>query len=208
MSSVHGIPEPQRLVRELAEKGATTTHLLDEPVLSSLREGAEGLPFEQTARTVGDYDVRQELEVCRTVPADGIFGDIQSQLEHRLEEAFRRTDPLPWPAEEVQRLRFNEAALQRYPAGSLGLSPHRDGKRYRVVIAILVISGEGTFAVCDDRAGTNPRPIPADPGHCILLRAPGFLGIDKRPFHYVSDVTKDRLVLTLRYDSRREQPGT
>ena len=208
MSSVYEIRQPELLLRELTDYGATSVPLLGEPVLSSLREGAEGLPFEQTARTVGDYDVRQELEVCRTVPKDGIFDTVQGQLEDQLNEAFGRLAPLPWPADEMQRLRFNEAALQRYPAGSLGLSPHRDGKRYRVVIAILVISGEGTFAVCDDRAGTNPRSIPADPGRCILLRAPGFRGIEKRPFHYVSDVTKERLVLTLRYDSRREQPAT
>jgi hypothetical protein len=156
---------------------------------------------------VGDYDVRQELEVCRSVPEDSIFAQVQRQLEEELNEAFGRVEPLPWPDEEMERLRFNEAALQRYPSGSLGLSPHRDGKRYRFVIAIVVLSGKGTFAVCDDRAGTNPHPVAAEPGRCILLRAPGFRGIEKRPFHYVSDVTEERLVLTLRYDSRREQPG-
>jgi hypothetical protein len=207
MSSVYEIRQPQQLLREITDYGATSVPLLDEPVLSSLGEAAEGLPFEQTARTVGDYDVRQELEVCRAVPEEGIFGQVHRQLEDRLNEAFGLADPHPWTDEEMRRLCFNEAALQRYPAGSLGLSPHRDGKRYRVLIAILVISGEGTFAVCDDRAGTNPHPIAAAPGDCILLRAPGFRGIEKRPFHYVSDVTKERLVLTLRHDSRRAQPG-
>ena len=88
--------------------------------------------------------------------------------------------------------------LARYETGSLGITPHRDGFKYKNLIGIFMIGGRGRFYVCSDRAGNDAREIDASPGNVILMKAPGFLGRKERPFHYVTDIQGTRYIFGLR----------
>ena len=87
----------------------------------------------------------------------------------------------------------NEAYVQRYEPGALGVSPHRDGKRFAVLVAVFTIQGSARFALCRDRAGTVVQEWDAGPGSLALLRGPGLADSeDRRPFHTVHGPTGGR----------------
>ena len=96
--------------------------------------------------------------------------------------------------------------LQRYRAGALGITPHRDGSRYINLAALFTLSGEARFCLCDDRGGGGARQLDAAPGTVILLRAPGFRGAAGRPFHFVSDIRARRYSFGLRQLASRDEP--
>lgn len=99
----------------------------------------------------------------------------------------------------------NEVYVQRYRVGDLGVTPHRDWKRYRYLVAIFTAAGEAEFMLCKNRAGELLRSWTAAPGSLVLLRAPGFAGVDDgRNLHAVrGPVTGERISVTYRMDSRR-----
>jgi alkylated DNA repair dioxygenase AlkB len=81
----------------------------------------------------------------------------------------------------------NDIAAMRYSPGSLGITPHRDGKRYRLLIAIFTIEGSAPFTLCADRDGDTIEQWKTTPGSLILMRGPGFNGAeDGRAFHTVA----------------------
>jgi hypothetical protein len=189
-------------VRALEESGATSVPALSEGLRGTLLQESSRLPFRSASGQVGSYGVEQEMAVCNEIPAPSTLRDAAAAIEEALRKLIRNG---AGSCDDDEAFTFNELVLQRYPAGSSGISPHRDGTRFRCVIGILVLSGTGTFAVCRDRAGTDPLPVDARPGRLVLLRAPGFNGMEERPFHSVSDVTEERVVMTLRYDRRVQQ---
>ena len=119
---------------------------------------------------------------------------------------FRRFWSSTWPelpcSPFASPLGFTNAALHRYPPGPLGLSPHRDSARSINFVAIFVLRGRGRFIVCQDRTGRGAVDLPNAPGDLLLLRAPGFLSTEDRPFHAVLDIFEERLTFALR--QRRE----
>jgi hypothetical protein len=99
----------------------------------------------------------------------------------------------------------NEVYVQRYRAGDLGVTPHRDWKRYRYLVAIFTATGEAEFRLCKNRAGEVLRSWTATPGSLVLLRAPGLAGVDDgRHLHGVrGPATGERISVTYRMDRRR-----
>ena len=93
---------------------------------------------------------------------------------------------------------FREA--ERYAPGSRGITPHRDHLRYGGLVALVILSGDGRFCLCRDRCGSNAREIAAGPGDALLMRAPGLAGSSDRPFHFLDQITKERLSFGLRWD--------
>jgi hypothetical protein len=61
-----------------------------------------------------------------------------------------------------------------------------------------VIGGRGRFFVCADRSGSYSLEIDAATGRLILMRAPGFMGSESRPFHYVTGIPERRYSFGLR----------
>lgn len=100
----------------------------------------------------------------------------------------------------------NEAYVQRYEAGALGVTPHRDSKRFVILIAVFTLAGSATFSLCRDRAGEVIEEWAAGPGSLIMLRAPSFGDEeDSRPFHRVlGPATGQRYSLTFRMNVARE----
>jgi hypothetical protein len=81
----------------------------------------------------------------------------------------------------------NEVAAQRYRAGSLGITPHLDLKRYRYLIVVATVEGAADFTLCKNRKGDLVTTWRAETGSLILLRGPGLGGVDDgRPLHAVA----------------------
>jgi len=105
-------------------------------------------------------------------------------------------------------LLFNATVLQKYEKGSIGITPHRDSLRYINLVCIFIISGQGKFFVCSNRLGSDAVELNATVGNVIILRAPGFLHSNKRPFHYVTDILETRYTFGLRHMNPQEFPAT
>lgn len=146
----------------------------------------------------GERSVYQDFEITMDVPAENLLCTLRDDVETLLNASLALSTPplLPGP------LILNDMVVQRYHAGSIGITPHRDHIRYTDLVAIVVLQGAGRYCISDDRAGTNPRAMPGDAGHLILMRAPGFAGRDDRPFHFVTDVDEPRISFGLRHDTR------
>ncbi len=100
--------------------------------------------------------------------------------------------------------RPDEVAVQRYAAGSGGISTHRDGRRHRYLVAILTLEGSARLRQCSDREGTTVRTWEAAAGSLVLLRGPGLAGMeDGRPLHAVDGPTEyPRTSFSLRMTGR------
>lgn len=183
--------------------GAASVPVLSDHGRAWLRAAAAGLSFRASRPVVGTGDkaVTQHFDICTAPPWEGPFGTCARLMSGLVNAGLARMTEPPCGA-----IAFNEAVVQRYPPGPCGISPHRDHIRYTDLIGILVIDGEGRFQLCDDRAGTNARPVPAPPGSFLLMRAPGFDGSRHRPFHTLGAVTTERLIVGYRQDTRPGEP--
>ena len=85
----------------------------------------------------------------------------------------------------------NEIGVARYRPGSIGITPHLDGKWYRRLVAVITVYGRSRFAICRNREGEVTADWRPGPGDLVLLRAPGLGGLrDGRPFHLVGGPTR------------------
>jgi hypothetical protein len=182
--------------QSVAKIGAASLPLLDDTFRRLLVAEAEQYSYRLEEEIVGsgENQVHQQLGSCEVFPAGSLFRLLSDSFQGWLDS---RLDALPsYPFSTP--LCFDSFSLQRYPAGSIGITPHRDGWRYINLICIFVISGKGRFYVCADRAGSAAVEIAALPGSVILMRAPGFLGANLRPFHYVTGITGERYSFGMR----------
>jgi hypothetical protein len=83
--------------------------------------------------------------------------------------------------------RPNEVGIAHYVPGSIGITPHLDGKWYRRLVVVATVYGRARFAVCGSRDPTNVvEAWTSSPGDLVLMRGPGLAGNrDGRPFHLV-----------------------
>ena len=91
--------------------------------------------------------------------------------------------------------------LQKYEAGSIGITAHRDHVKYKNLIAIFYLEGSAKFYICEDINGKNAIRLDASVGNLILLRAPGFYDLLKRPYHFATNIPDERFLFSLRCDS-------
>jgi hypothetical protein len=103
----------------------------------------------------------------------------------------------------------NEVGIAHYVPGSIGITPHMDGKWYRRLVIVATVYGRAPFAICGSR---DPDDVVerwvAGPGDLVLMRGPGLGGHrDGRPFHLVHGPRRgERLSLGIRM-SRRPLAG-
>jgi len=99
----------------------------------------------------------------------------------------------------------NEVGIAHYVPGSIGITPHMDGKWYRRLVIVATVYGRAPFAVCGSR---DPDDVVerwiARPGDLVLMRGPGLAGHrDGRPFHLVEGPRRgERLSLGIRMSLR------
>lgn len=184
----------------LKSTDAVVLPLLSGPARRRLVRAAAGLRYRPARPEFGSGErlVRQEFELCTDFAPDSLFHACASALGRALDDALARLDPPPL----ARPFAFNDLIVQRYLPGVLGITPHRDHLRYVGLVALVTLSGGARFGLCDDRSGRGARPLTPPPGSLLLLRAPGFAGRRDRPFHYLSDVTEERVSLGLRQEAR------
>ena len=99
----------------------------------------------------------------------------------------------------------NEVGVTHYVSGSIGITPHKDGKWYRRMVVVVTVYGRAPFAICGSR---DPDDVVArwisGPGDLVLMRGPGLAGArDGRPFHLVEGPRRgERLSLGIRMSTR------
>ncbi|HSS66365.1 MAG TPA: hypothetical protein VLS27_18185 [Gammaproteobacteria bacterium] len=188
------------IVVGLEQHGALSLPLLNETFRHELLAEAQSVSFRPARESVGEGDrlVYQRMEVCNRFPRGSVFVALRDDFQALWDASFIECPDYPFET----RVRFNDLMLQRYAPGEVGITPHRDRSGYRNVICLFVLAGRGRFGVCADRSGKNEREISNAPGEVILTRAPGFLGSNARPFHFVRDIVEPRYVFGLRQECR------
>jgi hypothetical protein len=173
---------------------------LDDSFRRRLLAEIEDGPYEPLAERVGPQDVRQQADrflVRDDMRAYPHVRELRDDLVTRLREQGGGVPGLSaWLP--------NDASVQRYAPGSLGVSPHLDGKRFHYLVAVVTVDGTASFALCADRGGTVLREWETVPGSLVLMRAPGLADReDARPLHTVRGPREGRRTsLTYRMDSR------
>ncbi|MBK1697263.1 hypothetical protein [Rhodovibrio salinarum] len=183
----------------VARDGAAAVPALSRSGRHELIQAATALDF-RTARPVvgeGDRAVTQCFEIADEVPAASPLGTLAAELADRLNAALARPETPSCPP-----IVLNDRVVQRYPATTVGISPHKDHVRYVHLVVNLVLQGAAPFYICPARSFDHALEITGQAGDALLMRAPGFAGSDHRPFHAVGAVMQERLVLGLRQDSR------
>lgn len=188
-------------LERLRRNDALAMPLLTEPARLSLLEAAEALTYRRAKPYMGapGREVQQDFEICMTFDADSAFTGLAESLSAQLRAAARALAEPPL----TEDLRFNDIAVQRYTPGSAGISPHRDFLQFRQVVVLIILAGQGRFFVCDNREGLNPTEVPVNPGDALLMQAPDFGGQTRQPFHFLRDITEQRVVVGLRYDAKK-----
>jgi hypothetical protein len=184
------------ILGKLSEFGAVSIRILREDFRLCLLKEAESYIYRSEREIVGHDDkiVIQQMSTFEEFPGNSKFYNLKISFQALLEDCLKNLKPYPFHT----RLLFNSMSLQRYEKGSIGITPHRDGFKYKNLISNFNIDGGGRFFVCSHRSGKDSYEIPFPPGNVLLMRAPGFLGMDERPFHYVSDIQGTRYVFGLR----------
>jgi dihydroneopterin aldolase len=184
------------LLSELLEKGFAVRHLVPETVLTRMREAALAHPFAEAEKEYGSRRVRQNFSYCRNYPKGTFLWEIGRDLEFLLtsaEDRYRAT-LFDYP------LAFSEISAQLYPVGNLGISVHRDESRFKNIIAVCVVEGEGEFYTQDSRESSHSTAIHAEAGDIIFMQAPGFATCMMVPLHGVRNIASPRLSITYRQE--------
>jgi alkylated DNA repair dioxygenase AlkB len=164
--------------RRTAQAGAAfVPGAVDPRLLERLARELEALRFEPAPRVVGE--VRQETEGA-SFP--GRLPVAARALRDALVDAARGSG-----IRGLRTWRPNDVEVQRYEPGALGITAHRDGKRFRRLVAVVTVRGRAGFAIRAERHGRIVAAWEVGPGDLVLMRGPGLAGArDGRPFHEVS----------------------
>ena len=148
------------------------------------------------AKPVVGNSVSQDFEVCFPAPKIGCIEILSNAIENLFIKSIKLIKDPP-----IQKVQFNDIAIQKYLPYSSGISPHKDHKKYISVIIIVTLSGKSKFYLCQNRDGRNAQVVDDTPGNIVILPATGFKMINNnfvRPIHFVSDITDGRLSIGLR----------
>jgi hypothetical protein len=162
-----------------------------------LQAQLEGAPFEKLPDQIGPVRQEADLFVTRGAMTDlpavaTLRDDLVGRLRHHATASSDVADW--WP---------NEAYVQRYARGSLGVSAHVDSSRFAILVAVFTTHGSARFAVCRDRSGDTFAEWVAGPGSLLLLRGSARAQPGDRPFHEVRGPSGGpRFSVTLRMNTR------
>ena len=171
---------------------------LDEHERQTLVSLVDSLTYQSASPVMGGATtpVYQDFELCYAIPPDHQLWELARYLEKRIATTIKKAG-----LQGHDALQFNDLIVQNYPPGCQGITPHRDHARYRIVVAIFLLTGDGNFCTCDDRKGVVAKTIPAVPGDLLLMTAPGLVEEKPGPLHFVNGVTRRRRTIGLRNDT-------
>jgi hypothetical protein len=191
-------------LRSCADMGhARVAHALSPSFLRELRGEVDAGPFEAFAESFGP--VRQQIDGYDVpMPMRGfpLLATLCRDLGGVVRSHGRGIRGLATWAP-------NEAGIAHYVPGSIGITPHMDGKWYRRLILVATVYGRARFAICGSR---DPRDVlarwTAGPGDLVLMRGPGLDGArDGRPFHLVEGPRRgERLSAAFRMSVKTPRP--
>ena len=185
-------------LRQVGTAGGASLWMIPNDTLTLLQRVVHTCSYTEQPTQVGAYGVFQNLASCNRFDEHSPFHELRRAFEEYLNAtvAGLPDGERPFPP----TVGFTEMVLQKYPCGLVGITPHRDGTPYTDLIAVFTLCGTARVGICADRAGNGETVLNSQPGTVILLKAPGFAGAttDHRPFHFVSDITEERISLALR----------
>ena len=185
----------EHVVDELSAVGCVSLPILPEGRRRELLAEARTFSYAPQPEVIGGGKVREQLSSFADFPKDSGFHRLHDDV---MELMLRKLSALPLQNIFATPFCFNDMSLQKYEAGSIGITPHKDGKSRINIICVFVLTGASEFGLCSDRAGTNPVLFDSTPGNVIMLRGPGFLHGTRQPFHFVRSITEERIVFGLR----------
>ena len=188
-------------ISTLPRVGAVACPCLDVSEANALVSVVDQLEYRPAKAITGSDNapVYQDFDLCYDIPSGHSLWEFAQVLEQALTSALAGAEV----DSECYPLRLNDLIVQRYPPGCAGITPHRDHVRYGFLIAIILLTGDGYFGICDDRQGNESREIDFKPGDLLLMGGPGLIPNFRRPFHFVNGVTDWRRTIGLRYDTHK-----
>ena len=190
--------EPNAVFSALKTHGAVAVPMLTTSTRERLLNEAQLFSYSDRSGKVGKAQVTQQFGAFTSFAPESDFLTLSRYLQQTCLElglVGARFEP---------RLIFNEHVVQKYPAGSIGITPHIDSIRCRNMVVVCVLDGDGDFAICDDRGGKNTQVIPAPPGHVIFMAAIGFCGRTEQQFHFLHNIVGGRTTFGMRQILPRE----
>lgn len=144
-------------IEKLSESGATSLRMLPEDFRTALIKEASSYTYRPLTEVVGSGEniVSQQMGMFTNFTEDSIFLLLKDSFQIWLKEQLTHLGRYPF---EIP-LNLNAFELLKYEVGSLGITAHRDGFRYKNLICIFMIGGRGKFFVCSDRSGRHSREL-------------------------------------------------
>jgi hypothetical protein len=187
------------LLCEVTERGAAfAAHAVRQLVCEQLAGELRDAPYQPVESVIGP--VRQETESFEVTISEVDQYPLLSGLCAELIRQVHEHGIPQWMP--------NEASIQRYRPGSVGITPHRDQRRYAQLVAVITIAGSALFTLCRNRDGDPIRTWQAQQGSLVLLRGPGLGGdADGRPMHMVGGPTgTPRTSIGIRMNTTQPRP--
>jgi hypothetical protein len=183
---------------------ARATSAVPAAFLEGLRAELDEGPFRPFGESFGE--VRQQIDGYDVRVPTAAF-PLLTAVCRELRDLVRAQGP---GIRGLATWRPNEVGVAHYVPGSIGITPHMDGKWYRRLVIVVTVYGRATFAICASR---DPNDIAerwvAGPGDLVLMRGPGLAGArDGRPFHLVEGPRRgERLSIGIRMSTRPPTRG-
>ena len=172
---------------------------LHDPFYKRLQNEIEAGPFSPMPDRVGQVTQEVDSFMARGSSIEGF--PLLQELREDLVAAVKHEGR---GIKGVSTWKPNLVIVQRFKAEALGITPHMDGKRFAKLVAIFTTKGSARFTVCRSRKGDVLQQWDLKPGSLVLLRAPGFAGLeDGRLFHMVEGPKRgQRYSVAFRLDTK------
>lgn len=190
----------QAMVDGLTNVGGFAFPILEDGIRMYLADLALSYSYTKREEVVQQSGVRQDLSGFDDFDASSPFVALRDAWQGLSSEkiALFESDRPLFTTPPV----FNEMSLQKYEVGSTGITPHMDQKICINLICVVILCGNCRFCVCADKKGSNPHKLDARPGNMVMLRAPGFMGEQYRPHHFLTDIVGPRISFGMRHNTK------
>lgn len=197
------IGEVSGKLTQVPAKSAVAINCISTETCAALSNLADQLQYREARPVTGSAKtpVYQDFELDYEVPREHPFWRIAEALQSVFSPLLDGFLPEA-RSDSDANFSLNDLIVQRYPPGCAGISPHRDHIEYRVIILILLLSGDGDFRVHRERSETEGNIIDFQPGQLLMMGAPGIAPGFVRSFHSVRGVTAVRRTIGMRFDRR------